>query len=122
MQGGNIERRKHPRLDKSLPVKVLGDTFDFVTDTVNISSGGVLCNLDKPIPIMTKLKIALMLPDISGKGASRIDCEGIVIRTEEHTKEIGNKRYAFAIVFSDIKDEDKAKISRYVASYLMGLH
>lgn len=118
----NIERRRHPRLEKSLPLKAFGETFDFVTETMNISLGGALCILDKPVPVMTKLRITLLIPAVPGKKSSRIDCEGVVLRVIEKKDSTDNKKFAVAIMFSDMKPADKRKISRYVSEHLKRLN
>ncbi len=113
-----MERRKYPRLDKNLPIKAFGETFDFFTETMNIGAGGVLCYLEKPIPVATKLKITLVLPATKKEKEMRIDCDGMVVRVQENLKISGKNRYYIAIMFSDIKPEDREKIARFVSEQL----
>ena len=113
---GFRERRKYPRVEKKLPIKAFGETFDFYTETMNIGAGGVLCYLENPIPIATKLKITLILPFKDGD--KRIDCEGVVVRIQENLKVTGPNRYYIAIMFTDISPEDREKINQFVNEQL----
>ncbi|MCM8778778.1 MAG: PilZ domain-containing protein [Candidatus Omnitrophica bacterium] len=112
-----MERRKYPRIDKNLPIKAFGETFDFYTETMNIGAGGVLCYLDRPIPIATKLKITLVLPSREKKEI-RIDCEGVVVRIQENLNVKGKERYYIAIMFTEITPEDREKIIHFVNEQL----
>jgi c-di-GMP-binding flagellar brake protein YcgR len=113
-----MERRKHPRVEKILPIKAFGETFDFVTETMNIGAGGVLCHLERPIPVATKLRMVLLLPSLDSPKPFKIDCEGIVVRVQENLNLTGKDRYYIAIMFSDIRPEDKAKIIQLVNAHL----
>ncbi|MGE4357150.1 MAG: PilZ domain-containing protein [Candidatus Omnitrophota bacterium] len=112
------ERRKYPRVEKKLPIKAFGETFDFYTETMNIGAGGVLFYLDNPIPIATKLKITLVLPSRKEKMDIRIDCEGVVVRIQENLNVTGPGRYYMAIMFTDISAEDRNKIIHFVNEQL----
>ena len=57
----NQERREHPRIDNNIPVKISREDGDIVTETANISRSGAYCNVNKPIEMMTKVKINLLL-------------------------------------------------------------
>ncbi|MCM8783782.1 MAG: PilZ domain-containing protein [Candidatus Omnitrophica bacterium] len=112
------DRRKYPRLEKKLPIKAFGETFDFYTETMNIGAGGVLFYLDNPIPIATKLKITLVLPSKKEKKDIKIDCEGVVVRIQENLTVTGQGRYYMAIMFTEISPENRAKINQFVNEQL----
>jgi len=113
-----MERRKYPRIAKNLPIKAFGESFDFFTETMNISSGGVLCYLEKPIPVATRLRLALILPSADSTKEFKIDCEGIVIRVQENLNVTGKERFYIAIMFSKISPADKEKIAQFVSAHL----
>lgn len=75
----------------------------------NISGSGVLCHTIKPIPLMTKLSIALELPKPIER---RIECEGIVVRCEPHEK--GDDHFKVAILYTKIDDKDRQAIYEFV--------
>jgi len=56
-----MDRRKYPRTQGNIPVKIYSDDFDVVTETKNLSRAGVYCQVDKYIEPMTKLNIHLLL-------------------------------------------------------------
>ncbi len=107
------ERRKHPRVDYNLPVKISCEEADFVTETRNFSRTGAYCRVNKFVAPMTKLKIHLLLPlKRNGKTVTKkISCQGIVIRMEPIA---GQDYYHAAIYFNDIKQKDADYISDYV--------
>lgn len=111
------ERRKDPRLENNVPVKICQEDGDLVTETANISRSGAYCRVNKYIDAMTKLKIHLLLPlKKNGKIVTKkISCEGVVVRTEQVA---GSDYYNVAIFFNDISSRDAEHISEYVSSYL----
>jgi len=75
----------------------------------NISANGVLCHTVEPIPLMTKMSIALDLPHLD-KG--RVECEGIVVRCEPDEQD--NNNFRVAILYTEISEQDRAKIEEFV--------
>jgi len=69
----------------------------------DISANGVMCHTVKPVPLMTKVGIALDL----GKDG-RIECAGIVVRCEPH--EMGDDHFRVAILYTDISDADRKAV------------
>ena len=113
---GNLEKRRYPRLEKNLPIKIRAQDFDIVTQTKNISAIGVYCQLDKYIAPMTHLSIVLLLPVSAGK-VTKIQCEGIVARITEITQD-KELAYNIAIFLNDISDKNINKISKYIMKHL----
>jgi hypothetical protein len=75
----------------------------------NISANGVLCHTIKPVPLMTKMGIALELPNAESR---RIECEGVVIRCEPH--EVGDDKFKVAILYTRIDEDDRQAIDEFV--------
>lgn len=113
----NSERRRDPRLSKSIPIKICQDDGDIVTETANISRSGAYCRVNKPVAAMTKLKIHLLLPvKKGGKPSTRkITCDGVVVRVEDIP---GESHKNIAVFFNDIKQRDAEAIADYVSSSL----
>jgi len=111
------ERRSHPRIVKSLPLKLGFGGADFVTQTKNISGSGALCEIDCNIDLFTKLKITLLVPlkeNIHANNkVSKISCEGVVVRKDviPHTN-----KFNIAIFFNRISKAAVDKIYQYVSS------
>lgn len=108
------ERRLYPRIEKSLPLEILANGYDFVTNTMNLSCVGVYCRVDKYIPPFTKITIKLMLPIASNRQNCEVECRGVVVRTEDE-KQGG---FNIAIFFNEINGNQKKKISQYISQFL----
>ncbi|MDP8211866.1 MAG: PilZ domain-containing protein [Candidatus Zapsychrus exili] len=111
------ERRRDPRLDDNIPIKLSQEDGDVVTETGNISRSGAYCRVNKYIEPMTKLKVSLIVPiRKSGKEVTKkISCNGVVVRTESRAEK---DSYNIAIFFNDISQRDSENISDYVSSCL----
>lgn len=108
MGSGGQERRQFPRSKSSLSLKK-GDTSGILNHVDNISANGVLCHTEKPLPLMTRMSIALELP----KPFSRpIDAEGVVVRCDPPDGD--DAHYRVAILFTRITDEDHEAVRRFV--------
>jgi hypothetical protein len=110
------ERRRFPRLDdNSLAVKL--DGFDSITHTLNVSPSGVYCKVDKELPLMSRVKLMLMVPDAAKDTGSvkNLEVSGIVVR--EHPVIVDGiiKHYDIAIFFDDLSARDKDIISAYIS-------
>jgi len=108
----NRERRQYPRINEHLQFRVKAEDFDAVTETINLSCFGAYCQLNKPIPVMTSLKIALALPyGDQGNEFDYVECNGVVVRIKEILSEahLGSV-YNTAIYFNEIEESEKEKI------------
>ena len=115
----HIERRKYPRCNLNLPIKICDSNFDVVTETKNISGNGAYCVVNKEIPVMTKLNIVLLLPvkNDHKKGVKKINCKGVVVRSE-YNKNNGQRSYNLGIYFNEIKESDRKQIISYTTNSL----
>ncbi len=110
------ERRLHPRLNQSLPVRIAANGYDFSTTTQNISCLGAFCHIEKYIPPFTRVAIRLDLPVAtrSGRKDYSVECNGVVVRSQDDTQ----KGFNIAIFFNRIKDNQRKIISKYVAQFI----
>jgi len=111
-----VEKRLHPRLDHSLPLKVAANGFDFKTATQNISCLGTYCRIDKYIPPFTRVAIKLSLPVATGDGVKHlaIECTGVIVRVQDEPA----GGFNIAIFFNRIREDQRKKISQYVNQFL----
>jgi len=111
----NREHRRHPRIDERLRFKVRAEDFDAVTETINLSCLGAYCQLNKHIPLLTNLKIALALPyGDQGNEFDYVECNGVVVRIEEILSEANlGTVYNTAIYFNEIEESEKKKIADF---------
>ncbi len=110
------ERRKFPRVkDEGLSLKLRLDDFDSITHTMNISSSGVYCKLDKELPLMSRVRLILMIPDPAKEGTLKdLEVDGVVVRQHPVTIDGVIKHYDVAIFFEDLSEKDKETIAVYV--------
>ena len=113
------ERRRYPRVAKSLAIKLKDREADFVTETKNVSCIGAYCTVNAYVPVLTKLRITLVLPKGRDVKASKpINCEGTVVRVEKCPPGIEANRYNIAIYFNQISKGDMKTIDHYVKNHL----
>ena len=111
------EKRRHPRLESKIPVKISSDHGDILTETRNLSCSGAFCRVAQRLEPMTKLKVYLLLP-LRNKDkviTKKISCQGVIVRVQ--AQEEGNY-YDTAIFFSDIAPKDARTISEFVESMM----
>jgi len=112
------EKRSTPRIKEKLAIKVMEGDYCTVVETNNISATGLYFTTDRPLPLMSKVIITLLLPASSGR-TSKIECNGTVVRTSPMA--IANKTiYETAIFFDDITEKTKCLISRYIKKVISG--
>ena len=112
----NQERRSFPRIaDTDFAMELKVGEFDTIIHTLNVSASGVYCKIDREIPIMSRVKIVLMMPGMKkSEGASGMELSGVVVR--EHPVIINGetKHYDLAIFFDDISQKDRDTIASYI--------
>ena len=116
-----MERRKYPRIEKTLSIKLSDREFDILTETKNISANGAYCSVSKPLDLMTKLNIVLLIPirKSNNRTIKKIICCGVVVRCEYIT-ENGKYPYHIAIFFNDLKDSERKALRSYIDTILKG--
>lgn len=113
------ERRRFPRLFKNIAIKLKDKDIDFVTETKNISCLGAYCQIDSYLPILTKIKITLLIPKSkSSKTAKHFTCEGTIVRIERSNDPLELNKYNVAIYFNQISKTDMKLIDRYVKNQI----
>jgi hypothetical protein len=112
----NQERRKFPRIhDEGLALKLNAGGFDTMTHTMDISASGTYCKVSRQIPLMSRVKIVLMVPE-AGKGEPRqLELDGVVVREHPVIIDGAIKHYDVAIFFDNLSEKDKSAIENYIA-------
>jgi len=113
------EKRQCPRVEKILPIKLSVSDFDILTETNNISASGAYFPVDRPLELMAKLNVVLLIPikKNRGKTIEKISCGGVIVRCEiagENTKH----PYRAAMYFSDLSDRDRKILRIFVNPFL----
>ena len=113
-----LDRRRSIRIAEQLPFRIGLQNYEAEAITVNISVNGALCIVEREIPLMTQLKIALTLPPVSKTSSSKnktLSMKGVVVRKE---KDPSSGKFYVAIYFSDIKPNDRKFLSQFIESRL----
>lgn len=113
------ERRSFPRVrDEGLALKLNLDDSGTITHTLNISASGLYCKVDKEIPLMSRVKLILMLPDASkdDKAPKTIEVDGVVVREHPVIIDGITKHYDVAIFFENLSPKNRETLRSYVAS------
>ena len=109
------ERRSFPRVkDEGLALELHLDDFDTVTHTLNVSASGIYCKIDKEIPLMSRVRLKLMVPDPVST-PKELNVDGVIVR--EHPVIIDGvvKHYDAAIFFDNLSTKDREVIQNYIA-------
>lgn len=117
------ERRLFPRVkDEGLALKLKVGDFDAITHTQDISASGIYCKIEKEIPLMSRVRIKLMLPENIrvDKSAKELDVDGVIVR--EHPVIINGviKHYDAAIFFDNLSPKNREVIQNYIISKKRG--
>jgi len=103
------DRRRDARFDRTVPVRVIGDGADGLrAESINISSRGLYCKVSRFVEPFSKLNVVLDLPFIS-RGVAKVECEGVVVRSEPEIETAGLKEYRLAIYFLNL-DQGAAEL------------
>ena len=103
------ERRQYPRSRTGFPVAKEKSGPGEITYVDNISCSGILCHTRKAIAEMTKMFIALDLPEPDNQ---MVEAEGVVVRCVPD--EDGADPFKVAILYTSVNDEDLERIREYV--------
>ncbi len=112
------ERRRFPRIeDEGLSLKVNAGDFDTITHTLNLSASGIYCKVDKEIPLMSRVKLVLMLPDLlrGDKVTKSLEVDGVVVRGHPVIINGEKKYYDVAIFFENLSSRGRHIISNYIS-------
>lgn len=110
------ERRQAPRVSERVSLSLAGAEGVIQAETQSLSAVGAYCALDRFIPPLTEVELELGLPD--GRQVRTIRCFGVVVRVEPVLTNPERGRYRTAILFRELRERDRAAISRYVAQRL----
>src|SRR3989338_1379552 len=103
------EKRRTPRIEEKLPLRVAEGDYQAVVETKNVSASGVYFTTEKPMPLMSKVIITILLPTGTRKN-TKIECKGTVVRVVPVSLQ-EKTIYETAIFFDDITEKNKNIIS-----------
>ncbi len=119
MSDNMMERRKYPRIaDDRISLKLKSEEFDStISQSLNISASGVYCKLDHEIPILSRVKMILVLPadDVGRHKVRKMEIDGVVVREHPVIEQGKVLHYDVAIFFDSLTAKDREMIKEYIA-------
>lgn len=112
--------RGEVRADLAVPLKIKDKDSSIVTKTMNITSTGAYCKTEKPLPLLSKVILTLLIPQHSRKKGTdkKIECEGTVVRTHPVIIDGKPQSYDVAIYFDGLSENDRLLISKYIEDHI----
>ncbi|MCG2711338.1 MAG: PilZ domain-containing protein [Candidatus Omnitrophica bacterium] len=94
---------------------ISSDDFKIQARIKDISCGGIFCQIDKFIPLKTKLNVKMDIPLFFNRKRieNTIKCAAEVVRIDPLMRQSEGK-YNLGIRFSDVSEDDKAMIVKFV--------
>lgn len=113
-------KKGNTKIDLAVPLKIQDKDTSIVTKTINITSSGAYCNTDKPLPLLSKVVLTLLVPQYNKKGKvdRKIECKGTVVRTHPVIVDGQPQSYDVAIYFDELNSSDRRFISQYIEHHL----
>jgi len=121
------ERRRHPRAPAALPVRLIVGDRSVEIRVQNLSCSGIRFHAPRPLPLMSRVQIALELPaghETSenpekswNSGADPLPISGVVVRCDIADPDEGAD-YDTAIFFDDLSDQARDRLSSFVDQLL----
>ena len=87
-----------------------------ITHTLNVSASGVYCKIEREIPLMSRVRLRLMIPDASSPDGTsrRLEVNGVVVREHPVIIDGVTRHFDAAIFFEDLSERDREAIKKYV--------
>jgi len=113
-EGKGSERRREPRFDRSVPVRVAHDSADGLrAESIYVSTRGLYCKSPRYVPPFAKLKVALEL-SFASRDPATVECEGVVVRVEPEGETPSVREYRLAVYFLDLARESAELIAQFL--------
>ncbi len=113
-----VERRRYPRIkDDKISIKLSGDGFSAITQSLDVSASGVYCKVAERLPLMTIVQIVLSLPGRTFSSKStNMKIDGVVVREHPVKKDGKIVHYDVAIFFNMLLPKERRKLAAYIES------
>jgi hypothetical protein len=112
-----VERRSAARFPARLAMEITLGADRTRAESLNVSANGVYFSSRAFIPLLTRLRITLELPEGAG-ASSRVACDGVVVRTEPEAESAAVAEYEVACYFTDMSDTDRERLESYILRHV----
>ena len=113
MSDAGIERRKAPRTEADIPIRLSPRDSAQPARLVNISTSGICCTFGEAINEMTMVGISLELPGLDHAA----DVRGAVVRCDKR-RGVNPATYELGIFFTDMTPDHRKAIEGFVENQL----
>ncbi len=107
----DAERRRWPRAQADWPMRLALADGEHEARVRDVSRAGVSFFLDRPLPLMTRLRVDLELPVEGGKRF--VTGTGAVVRCEKISARLDH--YEIAVFLQEVADPDAQALESYVS-------
>jgi hypothetical protein len=112
----HVEKRKYPRIRQQMSFEIRENDSVIIADMVNLSGVGAYCRVNKPLALMTNLRIVLpLIYKDRVNDVEYVECDGTVVRTERVLTD--EDSYYVAIFFNGISPSEQKKITDYIEAH-----
>lgn len=116
------ERRRAPRGKPSTDLRMSLPGMSAPARVRDMSSSGVCCTTDRPLPVLSHVRLAF---EVAAESGSReIACGGAVVRCVKDGRASGGgpATYEVAIFFTDLRETDRAALDEFVSALRVSGH
>ena len=107
------ERRQSARLVDEVNFNLGYEKYDLSSTTINLSANGLLCRVPQQIPVMTKIQMALLVPDSDPQHPPRkIKANGVIVRVEKDQEGL----FKIAVFFTEMSEAHRRTLQHYIES------
>ena len=111
-----VERRKQPRIHVDLPLQLTIKDATVATQIRDLSTSGIRFRSPLVLPLLSRVQIALELPEMPSGGSARsLAITGVVVRSD-NTGTGRRPDYDTAIYFEDLSERARSQLSQFIAS------
>lgn len=112
-----VERRRHPRVPTDLPLRLTFKDKTVETRIHDLSGSGIRFSAPAALPLLSRVQIALELPDGTAGQPASIAITGVVVRCREGSPG-EESRFDTAIFFEDLSEAARVRLARFVSKRL----
>ncbi len=117
-QRTTAERRQHPRVQATFALQMGDGPHDggIVSESINISSGGLSFRSVRAMEEFTRLGLTLVLP--VKPAPLPVEVRAVVVRCEPSRDPAKRTFFDVAVCFTEISEADRATLNSFIASHL----
>jgi hypothetical protein len=110
------EQRSTPRHERRLSLQIASEPHGrFEIETVNLSLSGACCRSRYFVPLMTRLRVTMLLPGERAPEPLRADA--VVVRVQPATAPGSDGSYDLALYFTQMRPADQDRLGAFLRGW-----